>query len=787
MIVAALCAPVAGADDPSGRVSDVRVQGNTRTSRAAVMAHLRTQVGRIYDPKIVARDRQRLLRTGRFESVVIYGRTTPAGVVVTCVLVERDLVASVTFVHNRAFSAKELLKEVTVTPGGPLDVFAVEAGRRAIRLKYRNAGYYFAEVSYDADALAKRQQVIYSIIEGPDVNIFSLRFEGMTYFNAYQRKWMELTTLRSSDSPWWWLLPAGELKDDDVEHDVNAIRKRYVDEGFLDAAVSRTLEFSADKSDVALTYVVRENARFYVNKVIFRGNAVFSDAELARRLVLEPGDIVKSEAIKIDVERLTTTYGQLGYVDVAVRHVKQYLPPAAELPAWAQQIDDAYPVALVNIVYTIREGGQSRLGRVDVRPAAAYEFSRSVTQRRIALREMTLFPGQLFSMSAAKESENRLLDTRVFGQATIKPIAPIDPIAREFGIRDAVVEAVEGKTANFIVGVGVSTNTGVAGTISFAQRNFDIRAWPDEWRDVIRGHAWKGAGQTFQISGEPGTTISRFNVNWFEPAINDRPYTLNLRAFLASGIRETYDENRAGFGVSVGHRFKNGWYAELASRTENVEIVNIENDAPAQIVNLEGYTFLQGLKASLTRNRADSRWKPSTGDVLTIRFEQILGDFTFENVSAEYRIYQTLHVDSLDRKHILSGKAAVGQIIGYAPTFERYYGGGVGGIRGFRYRGISPRSGMTDEPIGGDFLAYLGAEYTYPLAGEQLRGVVFLDSGAVDQDIEFGTWRVSTGFGIRWQVPALGPVPVSLDFGFPLVKHRQDDTRLVSFTLGWMY
>jgi len=798
LVLAALSAPLAGADADAGagagaksrRVVEVRVSGNTRMTRKAVLARVRTQVGQDYDAKTIALDRQRLLRTGRFAAVEISKDTTDRGVVVTVVVIEYDLVAKITFKGNKEFDAKELLKEIRLTVGGALDVFGVGAAERAIRLKYRDAGYYFATVSHDRKLVKERREVVFTIVEGPDVCIRSMNFEGITYFNACQREWMAWFTLRASDKPWWWLLPSGTLKDDDIEQDVITIRKRYVDEGFLGVEVSRKLTFSEDKADVSLTYLVRENKRYYVNEVIFifKGDDVFSSGELARRTKLKRGDIVKAEAVATDVEILRRTYGQLGYVDVDVEASTPYPPPGAELPAWARDIDDEYGVALVNLVFTIQEGQQSRVGRIDVQPGSAYDFGLSVTQRRVALRQMTLFPRQLFNISAAKTSEERILDTRVFSRATIKHIDPVDPIFRDFGnVHDAMVEATEGKTANFTIGVGVNTNSGLVGEISYAQRNFDAANWPRSWREIIRGYAWKGAGQTIRISARPGTRVSQFNINWTEPSLRDKPYRLSVQAFIWQRYQETYDEHRSGVGASVGHRFKNGWYVEGATRSEVVGVVDVDIDAPSQVRRLHGDTFLQSFKASLIRNRTDSRWKPSRGDVFTLRAEQFVGDFNFQKVSAEYRIYQTLHMDTFDRKYILSVKASVGQVIGYAPTFERYYGGGVGSIRGFRYRGIGPRSPIVEEPIGGDFTAYVGAEYSYPLAGDQLRGVVFIDSGTVDQDAAFDTWRVSTGVGIRWAIPAMGSVPISLDVGIPLIKDEKDDLRAVSFTLGWMF
>jgi len=46
---------------------------------------------------------------------------------------------------------------------------------------------------------------------------------------------------------------------------------------------------------------------------------------------------------------------------------------------------------------------------------------------------------------------------------------------------------------------------------------------------------------------------------------------------------------------------------------------------------------------------------------------------------------------------------------------------------------------------------------------------------------------VATGFGLRWVAQFFGPVPIRLDFGFPLSKADQDDTQVLSFSLGWAF
>jgi outer membrane protein insertion porin family len=769
--------PQATGDETDGaRVLQVKVRGNQRLSDEAVLADIRTRPGQSYYDRVVREDRRRLLRSGRFRSVVATAEPEAEGVVVTFVVVERPVVAKVELRGNKKFSTNRLLKELTFSASDPLDVFTIEAGRRALLLKYRSANYHFARVTVSQEDLEDRDQVIYTIVEGPKVRIREIVYEGNRFFSNRSLKW----TTQTSSRPWWWLLSDGLIDGEKIWRDVDAIREKYVEEGFLDAEVSRRLEFSPDKKDVRLTFVIHENQRYRIGRIVFRGNRVFSDAELARRLALKPGDFAQGLAIQRDVRQVRDTYGELGYVDARARLTRQYASPDAPLPDWARERADE-KASLVNLVLDIEEGNQCLVGRVDIRSKSAYRYGDSLTQTRVVRREVTLRPGQLYNTKAATTSRQGLLDTQLFGKVTITPSGKAE------GVRDALVEIEEGQTANIIVGVGVSTNSGLAGRLQFVQRNFDLQNPPGSWRDVLHGNAWKGAGQTFRASFEPGTDTTGFFVSLLEPAFRDLPYTVGASGYITQDYRDNYDEDREGGVLSLGHRFPNGWYAEVSSRTENVHLRNIEADAPSSVRKLDGASFIQGFRFVLDRNRADSRWIPTTGDHLTLRGEQVVGDFTFQEVSADYRIYQTLHVDALDRKHVLAMKFSAGQIINWAPPFERFYGGGVGSVRGFRFRGISPRQGLSRDAVGGDFTVFAGAEYGYPLIGEQLRGVVFFDTGAVDQDIEVGTYRMSTGFGLRWFIPAMGPVPIRLDFGFPIVKDSEDDTQLVSFSMGFTF
>lgn len=769
-VLAVQLAAAAPAQEPgkADRVIEVRVQGNKQMTRGAVLLHVKTRPEQGYNETVVRADERRLLQTGRFESVVATRTQTDKGVIVTFTVVERPLVAELVFQGNKAFNDQELTKELSFGPQDPLSAFTVESGRLALENKYKSEGYHFAKVTVDRKALDEKRQVIYGIVEGPKVRVRKIRFDGNEYFGD-----LRLRQLISSSARLWPLVP-GFLDAEQVAQDVVAIRNLYLSEGYLDAEVGRLLEFSEDREDVTLTFVIKEGPRYRVNRVVFEGNTVFHSQELERRIRLKQGAFFTDLSLRRDLKALQNTYGELGYLEASVRARRQFVDPTAPPPEWAKDLEKP---ALLNVVFTIEESDQFRIGQIDIR-------GNTITQDRVIRRELRVFPEQLFNTVALEESRKRLLESRLFEDVTITPTGKAEKV------RDVLVKVQEGRTAEFLVGAGVSTNSGLIGTISFTQRNFDILAWPESWKQFLTAQSFKGAGQVFRLVTEPGTELMRFHVEWFEPALFDLPYSLGVRGFLFTRERETYDETRYGGLVSFGHGFKNRWYGEVATRIEGVEIDNLDRDAPPEVIEDEGQHFLVGFKGSLIRDRTDSRWMPADGDRIQLTAEQVAGNYTFLRANAEYRIYRTVYLDALDRKHILAGRVAVGHIFGDAPVFERFYGGGIGSIRGFRYRGISPRSQGTDEVIGGEFMVFAGAEYSFPIfgnEGQQLRGVVFIDTGTVEEDFEVTTYRAAAGFGLRWVIPLLGPVPMSFDFAFPISKDDEDDEQIFSFSVGWSF
>jgi outer membrane protein insertion porin family len=152
------------------------------------------------------------------------------------------------------------------------------------------------------------------------------------------------------------------------------------------------------------------------------------------------------------------------------------------------------------------------------------------------------------------------------------------------------------------------------------------------------------------------------------------------------------------------------------------------------------------------------------------------------------------------------------------PIFARFFLGGIMDVRGFRYRTIGPRVGLTSSTdpdsmpirnganIGGNLMYFQNLELEFPLVeAVGVRGVLFTDAGnawnlednycatsggAPLHDVvrpcfdgldTLADLRTSWGFGIRWFSP-LGPL--RFEWGRPFSPLPYEESSVFEFTIG---
>ncbi len=742
-------------------IAGVRFEGLNRVSPQKVRNNVLTAAGDRYDARTIQIDIQNLYRLGDFRTITAYGLLQEDGaVLVVFEFVEQPVLTAVQTVGNNLVSDQELLGLIALAPGVPADEYLIDASKRAIQERYREKGHYLAEVAVDQEQLDKNGILLFSIIEGPRVKIRVIEFEGNEAFDSKQL----ISEVSSREAIF--LLNPGRLDEQVLAADVAAIDAFYKERGYLDVRVGREIQLSPDSREAKLVFLIQEGRQYVLRTITVAGSNVFSKEQIAALIELKTGDVFSQDKLRRSLEALQKAYGVQGYVDARIRATEYRTSEEPE----------------VDILLDVIEGNQALTGEVII----AGDF---LTKDKVIRRELEFSPNRPLSTLDIEQSEQRLRDKRLFRdpRITIQDEDPANP-----GYRDVLVEIKEVNTGSLNFGVAVGSDSGLLGSISVEQRNFDIADVPESFSEMISGRAFRGAGQRFSLVLAPGNEVSQYSISFTEPNLLDSEYSLRTSGSLRNRIYSQYDEERLSASIGLGRRLGRVWTLGVDTRFERVALDDIEEDAPVDVFDAEGPDVLTGLGVSLRRITTPPGMRPGRGTVLELSAEQVGllgGDFDFTKLSAEYTLFLTMAEDFLGRKSILKINTRASYIPqeGDAPIYERYYLGGRS-FRGFDFRTVSPKGIRNDtgeqgeDPVGGNWLFFLGGQYEFPIFEEVINGVVFVDSGTVLEDFGFDDYRVSVGFGVRLYIEALGPVPIAFDFGFPVVKEADDERQLFSFS-----
>ncbi len=371
-----------------------------------------------------------------------------------------------------------------------------------------------------------------------------------------------------------------------------------------------------------------------------------------------------------------------------------------------------------------------------------------------------------------------------FGGDELGPTAGEPPLF--LPLRPELAETMTGK---LMLSVGVNSDAGLLGSVVIDEQNFDWTRWPSSWREITDGRAWRGDGQKFRFEAMPGTQLQRYSVQFTEPYLFDTKVSETLSAFYYDRRYREWTERRAGTRVALGYQFLPDLWGTVAYRFEDVHVSDpIVRGRIPDLDEVLGSNTLHGFRAQLTRDTRDSQHLATEGYLFELGFEQVIGSFQYPRADYDFRKHFLLrqHPDGSGR-HVLSFSSR-GAISGDdTPIYDRYFAGGFSTIRGFEFRGVSPREFTV--PLGGDLSLLNSIEYLFPItADDMLRGVVFCDTGTIQPSISDWNqrYRVAPGVGLRISIPAMGPAPIALDFAVPIVQEPGDQKQVFSFFVGWM-
>lgn len=730
-------------------VEDVSIifEGVQNVSEEAILAHVKMRPEMVYSQALVDQSIRSLYQTGNFEFIEVRRRTLENGrLLVSFVVVSKYRIAAIVFQGNDKVSERKLKKEIDSAIGLPLDEVVVKRDENKIIELYEKKGFPNAKITYDIERNDNTGSgtVVFTIDEGERLKIGAISFVGNDSIGAGDLE--DLLETTAYVWVWSWISGGGRKLHEQFEDDLDKLRNYFKDNGFLDVEIRQSDVVIEHPKEgwMNITIHINEGRQYYVGAIELKGNTLYTAQEILSVTDLNTGDVFSPTKINQAVEAIKDYYGAVGYLDTFVRAERS---PNLE----TGNIDLSFVVSESEkfIVESITLQGNTK------------------TKSNVIVRELALAPGDTFDLVRMKTSQARLQNTRYFEDVNLSPEATNIP-----GRRNLRITVKEGRTGNLTFGAGFSSVEQIVAFAEITQSNFDLF----NYRSMFQG-----AGQKFRFRFSVGTRSNSIVLSFEEPWVYHRRLAFGFELFHTESEFNSadYDEMRTGFEVYLRKRLFEVVEGRLSYRLENVEINDIEVDAPQAIKDEAGSRSVSKLGLTLLRDTRDNFLFPTRGSRLQ-SISEVAGGPLFgqtDYIKQEFRGSQWFLLSDYGEQTIqLSGR--VGSIIPYndsrVPFFDRYFLGGPYTMRGFDFRDVGPREQGSDEPIGGNTMGLVNIEYTFRVV-EPLRLAAFYDWGFVNSnDTDFDVGDYSDNWGVGLRIMLLG-APLNLDFGFPISTDNFND------------
>jgi len=753
------------AQAPQGPIiRDIVVEnvGAPSISKERVLANLATKVGQPYSERAAEQDIRALYATGGVSNVRLFAEPLGDGVKVTVLLQGRPVIEEILIEGAEQIPLNRVRREISTKVGDVVSEEKIEDDRQKIIKLYEDKNYSEIDVTYRIQEVPgnNRSRVVFSISEGPKLVVKRITFVGN---ESILPKDLRKVMKTKPEDLLSFFTKSGRMLPAQVEEDRSALRTLYQNRGFADADIAdiQTQPFANDGVELIITVV--EGTQYRVNQIQLEGVNVVTQDELLGRMKMLGGQLFTPKGMGDDLKALRDFYGTRGYVDMVA--MPEVLPSGA---------------GAVDVTYRIDEGVQSYVNLVNIQ-------GNTRTQDRVIRRELAVKPGDVFDTTLVDVSKKRLENLNYFSRVETPATDTIVP-----GRKDLNVIVEEKRTGSFNFGVGFSTIDSLLGFAEIQQTNFDVLNWPN----------FTGGGQRFRIRGQYGLERSDFVVSLTEPWFLGYKLSVGVEGYYRNANFLSAVYSQENYGVAFQAR-KQVWRALSARgeyRIENIRIYDVDNvdqndfffedgfeddytgneNAGPVIEDAAGTYTKSVFTGALTWDTRDSLFLTRKGELVEftafIAGGPLGGTVQDYGLSLEFSKYFPLPWDMI---FLIKGQVAITNGWGDAsgssddgygngvPIFDRLYLGGANNMRGFNFREVGPVDEFGN-PIGGNSLAYLTFETTFPIVS-RVRGAVFTDMGFVNVDPgDFGTENLNAdiGIGLRLDLP-IGPIRV--DYGIPVI------------------
>ena len=509
-----------------------------------------------------------------------------------------------------------------------------------------------------------------------------------------------------------------------------------------DPGLADTLAAMPADSTAAVTVTVDRGKLFHLRRVTVDGPV---SAAARAKLGIAPGD----PAI---ASRVLAARGNLLAALEADGHAlaKVSPPDAVETPA-----DD-----VLDVTFHADPGP-----RVDIGPITVDGLR--VTNESFVRRRLLVHSGEQYDPAEIDSARQNLLATGIFSAvnaSTPDHLAPDGTIPLTFTVVERLRHAVS-------FNIAYATDTGATGGATFTYRNVFGNA-----ETLTLGASITQAERGAEIRA-PGYN---FNVTFTQPDWHARDQTLAYNAAYLKENLYAYSRKAVVAGVSLSRKLSTEWSVSAGLTGEQERLTQEGASRTFELAQVP-------LGVTYDSTGPDGLLNPTHGikAKLTITPTEPFGGRTSFFTLAELTASTYINVAPVEGRSVIALRGTLGSALGAStfqiPADQRFYAGGSGTVRGYRYQSVGPLF-PDQRPTGGSSLTAGTVEYRQRI-GKSFGAAVFVDAGQVGRSSApfSGTLFEGVGVGARYYT-SLGPI--RFDIAVPLDKRRKDELLEAYIGLG---
>lgn len=737
---------------PDGaKIGTVRVEGLARLKEADILRVMELHPGAEFKAAAYRNDLQAISNTGKVDPIdtkILWQAAGDNAVDLTVLVKENPPIDAITVVGNVKYSEDQIKSQLDYKVGDITPTGARAATIRNIQKFYAGGGYKSTRVTVTVKqpaSEAEGSKILIAIDEGARIKIKKLVLRGNTHFSDIHVR------LKLSNAPGL-LFFSNYFDEIAVEDDVAVLKGMYEDDGFLDAQVSSAdFEYNRDKKEVTVIFDVVEGPRYTVKDVAYEKFTLFTKEELDGATAILPGRLYNGERLTKAIDAIRKLYGEQAYVDTQITN----------------RLDKDTAAAQVTIVLVAEEAPETYVGDIRLQKE---DFSYDVEVNQFdkfmdwfappikdeaIYKEVRLKTGEKYRSSQEERTIQRLKNLGIFRQVTVKREPTADP-----KVKDAVIALEEDPNSAFVgVSAGIGQYSGPAVTFEFVQPN------------------WGGNADRFRASATIGTNTTAYRLSYFNRYLGDSKTSMDTSIYRTTDRFRAYRQRIYGSEVEFGHPYTEHLTGYYALRAERVDFRGYDHDVET---DMEGYPVL-AFRPTVQYDKRENNYFPTRGYQVGGGFETGYADGFMFKLLHNFEWYKRLNRDNLTYayQHTVGLMPMDADQIGLS---ERFFVGGSGTLRGFRYKEVGPRDkGDKDLATGGATRITQRHELRYPF-NDHIRGRIFTDAAILESNaFSLGGPRVGSGAGVSFD---LGPVGVDVDLATPVIREKNDRAQFLHLKVG---